>query len=437
MAHSASSIAQIKFAASLSGHLDPVAAAEHVATQCAEGLAGLSPDFAALHFSAHHAHAAPAILRAVRERLRPANLIGCSGEWILGGASEMEGVPGVTLAAAVLPGTRITTFNTSTLPAVRDNSAEDLDALGARCGFGHDHRGTIILADPFSTASGALLPALAAARNKLGPARTPAFQPRPIIGGFASSAGKPGGNVLILNDSIFNAGGVGISFSGNVRIDSLVSQGCKPIGQPLVVTAGKGQMISQLGGRPALRVLTEILDSLDTTERQKLRRGLFVGRAISEYKERFGRDDFLIRNVIGVEKAQEAVAVADIIRVGQTVQFHIRDAQTADEDLALLLDAQRLYDPPAGVLLFTCNGRGTRLFEQPNHDAAAISSAFAPPDDAAHIARAGVPMPQPAHTPVPLAGFFCAGEIGPVGDQVFVHGQTACAALFRAADQIG
>lgn len=438
MAQHASSLAQIRFAAALSGHLDPVAAAEYVAAQCAESLGGATADFATLHFSLHHAHAAPAIVRAVRERLKPVNLIGCSGEWVLGGMMEMEGVPGISLSAAALPGTRIKCFTTGSLPTVRDNSADDLDALGAACGFGPDHRGTILLADPFSTASGALLPALSAARNKLGQARTTDSRPSPIVGGFASSAGKPGGNVLILNESIFNAGGVGVSFSGNVQIDSLVSQGCKPIGQPLVVTAGKGQMIAQLGGRPALAVLTEVLDSLDSNDRQKLRRGLFVGRAISEYKERFGRDDFLIRNVIGVEKAQEAVAVADIIRVGQTVQFHIRDAQTAHEDLMLLLDAQRLYDAPAGVLLFTCNGRGTRLFDKPHHDAAAIAAAFAPPISAPEAAKGGQAMPEssPTAPSVPLAGFFCAGEIGPVGDQVFVHGQTACAALFRPAQGI-
>lgn len=435
MVQTAPTTRQFRFASALSGHLDPVSAAEHVATQCSQTLASHTPDFAALFFSSHHAHAATAIHRTIRERLAPLNLIGCSAEWVLGGSSEMEGVPAVALLAACTPGVTFAPFSSAALPSVRENTPEDVDAFGRACGFGPDHRGTILLADPFSTPASSLLPALSQARTKLGRPRSPDRRPSPILGGFASSASRPGGNLLLLNDSVYNAGAVGLSLSGPVRIDSLVSQGCKPIGEPLLVTGGKGQMITQLAGRPALRVLTEILDSLDTKHRAKLRRGLFIGRAINEYKDRFGRDDFVIRNVIGVEKQQEAIAVADIIRVGQTIQFHIRDAQTADEDLAMLLNAQQLYESPAGILLFTCNGRGTRLFDKPHHDAGAFAAAFAPPVDAAQLAKGGRPLP-PAPPSVPLAGFFCAGEIGPIGDELFVHGQTASAAIFRGPEPL-
>jgi small ligand-binding sensory domain FIST len=252
----------------------------------------------------------------------------------------------------------------------------------------------------------------------------------PIIGGLASGSNKPGGNVLLLNDRVLRTGGVGLSLSGKIRVDSLVSQGCRPIGPTLLVTGCKGQMITHLGGRPALEALEEILDSLGPAMRERLRRGLFIGRAINEYKDRFGRDDFLIRHVIGVDKEHKFIAVADLLRIGQTIQFHVRDAATASEDLALLLDMQKLYEPPAGVLLFTCNGRGTRLFERPHHDAAAFARAFAPPMTGEQQAKGGTAMSAPSGG-VPLAGFFCAGEIGPVGDQVFVHGQTTCAALFR------
>lgn len=435
MSRQTPTIAPFKFAAALSGHLDPLSAIENATRQCAEGLGNAAPDFAALFFSSHHVNAAPLLMRAVRERLGARHVIGCSAEWVLGGSNELEGVPGVSLLAASLPGTHITAFKTADLPTPREDSASELDAIGAACGFGPDHRGTILLADPFSTPSGAILPALVKARNKHGKPRSPDSRSSPIIGGFASSAGRPGANVLLIDGEQLASGGVGLSFSGNVRIDSLVSQGCKPIGQPMVVTACKSQMIGQLGGRPALRVLTEILDALDTGERQKLRRGLYIGRAINEYKPRFGRDDFLIRNVIGVERTQEAVAVAEILKVGQTVQFHIRDAQTADEDLSMLLDAQKLYETPAGVLLCTCNGRGTRLFDRPHHDTGAFSRAFAPASEASQQAKGGVAMPGPM-SQVPMAGFFCAGEIGPVGDEVFVHGQAACAALFRRGDQV-
>ncbi len=424
-----------RFTAALSGHLDAIAAADHAAETVLAGLGGMPVDLGVVFFSSHHAHQAMGVVAALRSRLKPGVLIGCSAEMVMGGETEMEGVPGLTLMGASLPGVRLHTFGTAAVPTVRDDAPEDLDQVAKVAGFGEDHRATLLLADPFSTPSGAILPALAKARNKHGRARSTDSRPSPIIGGFASSAGRPGGNVIIVNDQISNAGGVGLSMSGNIRVDSLVSQGCKPIGTPMVVTAGKGQMITQLGGRPALEVLSGFLDALDMNERQKLRGGLYIGRAINEYKKRFGRDDFLIRNVIGVERGQKAVAVADIINVGQTVQFHIRDAQTAGEDLALLLDAQKLHDAPLGVLTFNCNGRGTRLFGTPHHDAAAIARAFAPAVEAPQQARGGEALPPPSGH-VPLAGLFCAGEIGPIGDEVFVHGQTLAAALFRRAEMV-
>lgn len=435
MPSASSTTSQIRFASALSGHLDPASAAEHVVERCTASLRGTTPDFAALFLSTHHLHAAPAILKIIRDKLAPANLIGCTAESVLGGSTEMEGIPAISLLAAHTPGVSITPFLSSAIPTARDDAPEDLDSVANVAAFGPDHRATLLIADPFSTPSLALLPTLARARNKAARPRSQDRRPAPIIGGFASSAPRPGGNLLILNDSVHNSGAVALSLSGNIRVDALVSQGCKPIGEPMIITAGKGQMISQLAGRPALRVLTEVLDALDTPQRAKLRRGLFIGRAINEYKDRFGRDDFIIRNVIGVEKQQEAVAVADLIRVGQTIQFHIRDAQSADEDLAMLLDAQRLYDTPEGILLFTCNGRGTRLFDKPHHDANAISAAFLPPTDAAALAKGGQPLASPT-SPIPMAGFFCAGEIGPIGDEVFVHGQTASVALFRQGDAI-
>jgi small ligand-binding sensory domain FIST len=269
----------------------------------------------------------------------------------------------------------------------------------------------LLLADPFSVPMNALLPALSRAR----PAPAAASDARatakraPIIGGLASAAAKAGGNVMLFNDTIFRAGGVGVSLRGNIRVDSLVSQGCRAFGPPYVVTGGKGQIITSLGGKPALQALAEAIETLDEQGKKLLQRGIFIGRAITEYKARFGRDDFLIRGVIGVDKNTEALAVAELLRIGQTIQFHLRDAETASEDLGMLLDVQRLYDPPAGALLFTCNGRGTRMFSQPDHDAAAVATAFGS---------------------LPLAGFLAQGELGPIGKQNFVHGFTASVGLF-------
>lgn len=425
----------VRVGAGVSGHLDGVAGAEFAIARCAEGLAGSRPDLVMLFISSHHVDAAKSIAHVVQKKLDPRVLVGCSAEAVLGGTVEMENSPGVALCGMALPGMQVKTFITDELPINREAAAADPAAMVSAAGFGPDHKATFLLCDPFSVPLNTLLPVMTRARNGASGLKSGEDGHRlgPMLGGLASGAPKPGGNALFMDDRILRSGGVGVSLSGDgLRVQAMVSQGCRPIGVPLVVTGVKAQMIQTLGGRPALRVLGEMLDGLSEAMREKLKRGLFIGRAINEYKQRFGRDDFLIRNVIGVDKAHEAIAVADLLRVGQTIQFHLRDAQTASEDLALLLDAQKLYDPPAGVVLFSCNGRGTRLFEKPHHDAQAISRAFAPALSAEQQAKGGTPIPAPTGS-VPLAGFFCAGEIGPVGDQVFVHGQAACAAVIRKA----
>jgi small ligand-binding sensory domain FIST len=233
----------------------------------------------------------------------------------------------------------------------------------------------------------------------------------PLVGGMASASRTPGGNVLVRNDSVLVDGFVGMSLSGPLEVETVVSQGCRPIGRPFVVTRSHDNVIDQLGGKPALEMLRETVDALDESDRQKLGNGLFVGRAISEYRERFGRGDFLVRNVMGVDQESGALAVTDFVKTGQTVQFHVRDAGTATEDLTLLLDGQAgAGTPAAGGLLFSCNGRGTRMFDQPCHDVGVSRKA----------------MPQ-----TPVAGFFAAGELGPVGGKNFIHGHTASFALFR------
>jgi small ligand-binding sensory domain FIST len=185
--------------------------------------------------------------------------------------------------------------------------------------------------------------------------------------------------------------------------------------------------------------MREVVTDMNPEERGALSSGLFVGRVINEYKDRFGRSDFLIRAVVGEDPASGAIAVADFVRVGQTVQFHVRDADTAAQDLGLLLDSQRLHDRPAGAMLVSCNGRGTRLFSTPNHDAESISKAFTAVRAGEQLAKPGS-MILPSTVPdgswsssaaFPLAGFFASGEIGPVGDDSYLHGNTACVAMFR------
>lgn len=434
---------RVRIGSALSGHLDPVRAAEQVCERCIEALGGAAADLAVLFLSAQHLDEAGTIAAVVQRRLGAGVLIGASGESVVGGEVELEDAAGVSLLAASLPGVELRPFRLEDLPQIREGGEEEVAAMGAAAGMTDDaggYRGTILLADPFSVAMNVVLPALSKARPR--PPAGSDWPRAPLVGGMASASNRPLGNALLLGDEVLHRGAVGVSLHGAVRMDSLVSQGCRPFGPTFVVTAARNQLVQRLGGRPALRALHEAIESLDEDSKQLLKRGIFLGRVVNEYKERFGRGDFLIRSVVGVDQESGAIAVADMLRVGQTVQFHMRDAATADEDLGLLLDMQKLYDPPAGVLLFTCNGRGSRLFETPHHDAAAIVRAFTPDLAAEEKAKGGKPLGPVKRAPVasgsgggqvPLAGFFAAGEIGPIGDEVFLHGHTASVAFFHDA----
>lgn len=233
-----------------------------------------------------------------------------------------------------------------------------------------------------------------------------------VVGGMASGAREPGVHRLILGDRMLLEGAAGVLLQGPVACRSVVSQGCRPIGKPLVITKARDNIIQELGGKPALAQLQQLWQELTPRDQQLVQQGLHVGRVINEYQPAFQRGDFLVRNVIGIERGTGAVAITERVRVGQTIQFHVRDAASADEDLRVLLqqDAKTHPAKPRGALLFSCNGRGTRLFEQPHHDAAAIQQEMGP---------------------LPLAGFFAQGELGPIGGQNFIHGFTASVALFE------
>ena len=355
-------------------------------------------DVAFLFFTADHRDDAEAIVGRVWRDLEPQAVIGCCAEGVIGGDAEIERRPGLALLAASLPDVRVHSFH------FRGDDwhdvIEDDEALRERSGLGPETRAVIAFGDPFTTPINQVLGAFDRAARGI-----------PLIGGMASAARQPGGNVLVHNDAIHSDGMVGLSLSGPLEVDTVVSQGCCPIGRPFVVTRAHDNVIEQLGGKPALAMLRDTVTELSEEDRQKLANGLFVGRAINEYREAWGRGDFLVRNVMGVDQDAGSLAVTDYVRVGQTVQFHMRDAATATEDLTLLLENQRRAEvPPAGGLLFSCNGRGTRMFEQPCHD----------------VGTARKAMPR-----TPVAGFFAAGEIGPVGGRNFIHGHTASFALFR------
>jgi len=425
--------ANLGFGWGMSSALDPDAAAIEAAGQAGERVGSTEDVTVAFVFaSGGHAGALDRVARIAGEALESSHVLGCSAAGVVGGATEAESGSHVAVLAARLPGTRITPFTDDELRDLGlDTESASLDAqIRRRIGFEDDLKASIVMGDPRSLPLGRLLPRLSGLRAA-GPdgARAGA-----LLGGLASAGQRAGEDILIVDDRVHRGGLVGLSIGGPVRVDTLVSQGCRPIGESAVITRAKGNMIFELGGRPALHVAKDALDTLDDPDRRLLSGGLFIGRAVSEYKERLGRGDFLIRNVVGAEQSSGALAASDLFRAGQTVQFHIRDATTAREDLELLLDGQVLHGPPAGALLFTCNGRGRRLFDEPNVDASVVQRSFAQLDAGEQAAKTGSAIQVPPENLVPLAGMFAAGELGPVGGETFLHGHSACLALFRAEE---
>jgi small ligand-binding sensory domain FIST len=378
--------------------LDDTTQAVDAVLRGVEGALGTSPDLLFLFFTTHHVSEARRVAERVLGTLTPGCFLGCSGEGVIGEGREIERSPGVAVLAGEMEGVRVRPFHIG--GEEWGELLPDEEAFKERLGQGAETRALIGFGDPFTTPLRQFLAQLDDDMPGL-----------PLIGGMASSGHRPGENVLILDDAIYDQGFVGLSLSGPIDVETVVSQGCRPVGQPLVITKARENVIEHLGGRPALAALRETIESLRDADKQLLQHGLFVGRAISEYQESWSYGDFLVRNVMGIKQDSGAIAVTDYVRPGQTIQFHVRDAETADEDLNLLLARQKGAEAAAGGLLFSCNGRGTRLFSAMSHDITA--------------AREAMPT-------TPIAGFFAAGELGPVGGKNFVHGHTASFALFRA-----
>lgn len=359
-----------------------------------------SPDLALLFLSPHHRLAVADIVAGLRTALQPGLLLGCTGEGVIGRGHEIEHEPAISLVAAHLPQVELAPFSLQSM--AWDSLLSDPAVFRHHLAVPDRPKLFIVLADPFTTPMEAVLGAF-----------NQAFPGVPLSGGMASGSARAGGNALILNEQVLNNGGVGVALAGPVDIDVVVSQGCRPIGQPHTVTQAEGNTLLGLDGIPPLLHLQNLLQELPDEDRDLLRRGLFVGRAIDSDQATLGRGDFLIRGVMGVDQENGALVIGDTISDGERIQFHVRDAATAAEDLEMMLAPQLFFDPPAGGFLFSCNGRGTRLYERPDGDITTIQNIIGKID---------------------LAGFFCAGEIGPIGRQNFLHGHTASMVLFRPSD---
>jgi small ligand-binding sensory domain FIST len=359
-----------------------------------------APDLTFLFVSHHYEDDFGDLASEVQRGLGSKALAGCTGEAVIANQREYEGGPALCLWSAVLPQTVVepwrVEFRRTPDGVVCDGLPENLDERQGPA------RGVIALGEPFTSLPSALI--------DLFGAELPGV---PIVGGMASGGG-PGQNKLFFGAEVVDGGAIGVVLRGGPAIRTIVSQGCRPIGAPLVVTKSDQNIVYSLGGVPPLKKLEEIFSGLSSRDQELAELGLFLGIAMNEYQERFERGDFLIANVLGADQRTGAIAIGNTVRTGQTVQFHLRDAAAADEDLVQLLQRDKALHarPPAGGLLFSCNGRGTRMFPEPHHDAAAVQRLLGP---------------------LPLAGIFAQGELGPVGGRNYIHGFTASLALFEEA----
>jgi small ligand-binding sensory domain FIST len=385
------------FCSVISDHVESDVATDDLVDQ-ARAVIGPRADVVFVFLTGDHAEAAEEIAEKLTLELEPTVMIGCSGEGVIGGDREIEREPGIAILAGNLPdGVEAKAFHIG-----RDDWADvltDPSTLAGRIGHFDDTRLLVGCGDPFSTPLQQFMPALA----KLAPGL-------PLVGGMASSSRKEGGNRLICNDAVHSEGLVGVTIGGPIEVETIVSQGCRPIGRHMVITKSNKNVIETLGGKAALSAVREMVDQLSEADRKLLQSGLMVGRVIDEYREKFDRGDFLIRNIIGADENTGSIEVADLVRTGQTIQFQVRDNETADEDLTQMLSRPATIGDALAGLLFSCNGRGCRMFGDADHDILAARSA----------------LPR-----TPFAGFFAAGELGPIGNQNFIHGHTASFALLR------
>src|ERR687889_1227890 len=346
--------------------------------------------------------------KVLREALGPETFLGCSAGGVIGGGEEVEGVPAVTLTAARLPDVAVRTFHLDggALPDL-DGPPDSWERLvGAERS---QEPQFVLLADPFTSHPETLLAGL-----------DYAFPGSAKIGGLASGATSPGLNALFLDGEVHDSGTVGVALSGDVIVDTVVAQGCRPVGELMQVTSCAGNMVYELDGRPAFFAIEELFEGMNDRDRQLAVRSLFLGVVMDAFLEKPGAGDFLIRNLVGIDPKGGAIAVGEYLQEGMRVRFHLRDAETSAGDLHAVLTGYESSllktDAVSGALLFSCLGRGEHLYKQPNFDTGVFKE---------HLGE------------IPVGGFFCNGEIGPVGGSTFLHGYTSSFGLFRPREPGG
>ena len=335
-------------------------------------------------------------------RFPNAALVGCSAGGVIGAGREIERQAAISLTGAVLPGVDVTPFHVAprAFPAAESGPEDWVHATGVEP---DRNPSFVLLTDPFTCDAERLLRGLDGA-----------YPESVKVGGVASGGRQPGQSALFFGERVLPGGVVGVALSGDLLVETVVAQGCRPIGTQMFVTRAQRNLIYQLDGRSATAVLEELFTSLSEEDRALMRQSLFLGIVMSDGRAVYGPGDFLVRNLVGADPDAGAIAVGAIVEQNEVVQFHVRDARTSASDLSGLLSRSREASggkAPDGALLFSCLGRGAGLYGRPNHDIEAFQEEIGP---------------------VPVGGFFCNGEIGPVQGRTFLHGYTSSFALFRS-----
>ncbi len=380
-------------------------AARECAAALGAELGDLSPDLTVVFVSADHASEYAKVPELLREHCGDGLLVGCSSGGVIGAGREVENRPGFAIASANLPDVELVPFhiNSDDVPDA-DAPPDSWEAL-----VGADPSEDpqfLLLADPFSSRADDLVVGL-----------DYAFPRSVKIGGIASGGGQPGSNAFFLGHELFDGGVVGVAMSGALTVDTVVAQGCRPVGWPLQVTSCTKNILEEVDGSAPFEVLRQIYAKSSERDQQLFRHSMFIGVAMDEFNDSPQLGDFKIRNIVGVNEKTGIVVVDEALREGQTVQFHLRDKETASQDLNSLLtrySGENKVEDGSGALLFSCLGRGSGLYGRPDHDT----------DMFRDVVR-----------PLPLTGFFCNGEIGPVGDTTFLHGYTSSFGIFRPEEE--
>jgi small ligand-binding sensory domain FIST len=384
----------MRVGAGISAEHDPLSAGVAAARLAAEQLGSVSVDLVLVFASGDHLAAPEATLEGVGSVLEPAALVGCGAGGVIGAGRELEAGSAVAVWAGSFGGNgSATPFHATLADDGVEATLEGLPELG-------DSSGMLMLSDPYSFPTDAALTLLCDAAPGV-----------PILGGISSGRTPDGHGAVFCGEEVHESGAVGVRLDG-IEMLACVSQGAAPLGREVTITAGEGNVINELAGRPALETVEHIIGELSVRERTLIAGGLLIGIVIDGGKPDYQQGDFLVRGVLGADPDSGSIAVSASVRPGQVLRLHARDAQSADEDFrrALQLHVEAMGDrPPAGAIVFSCNGRGSSMFGVPDHDAKAVQSEL---------------------RGAPAAGFFAAGEIGPVGGRSFLHGFTATVAVF-------